>query len=347
MSTATAPARVPGHAWAYAPPAELGFDAEALAAAEAVLREAADGAPYRAVVVRGGEIAAEWLHGMDAETRIIIHSTVKSIHSCLLAIAVEEGRVPSFDSRLADIYPEALDVPEGEGPKSDSWVFPKDRGITLRQLIANTSGYMKDGEEPGRVFHYQTYGMNVLAHAIGRAYGLYDPADPEASRYHELIESRIARPIGASWGYGQRNFELHAKARLGVFGYTQSVETTAHDLARLGLLWCRRGAWGDKRLVPADWLLHATSTSPDILAHGRPEERHYGYGFWSNDHGLLFPGLPRDGFAAWGSNRKTSSLVTWVCPSADLVVALAPVPWFRLDERNAEVLGAIHAAIAN
>ena len=72
-----------------------------------------------------------------------------------------------------------MDVPEGTGPKPGRYAFEKDRDLTFRQLICNVSGYMKPGEEPGKVFNYQTFGMNILCHAIATAYGMYDSRDPQ------------------------------------------------------------------------------------------------------------------------------------------------------------------------
>ncbi|MFO7757317.1 MAG: hypothetical protein R6V26_02375, partial [Roseovarius sp.] len=40
--------------------------------------------------------------------------------------------------------------------------YGKVRRITFRQVIFNTSVYMKPGEEPGEVFHYQSYDLHHL-----------------------------------------------------------------------------------------------------------------------------------------------------------------------------------------
>lgn len=325
--------------------AAAGLDPANLAAARDQIEAAAPGAAYRVVIVRKGRIAAEWCGGIDADERIAIHSAVKSVHASMLGIALAEGRIASPEALLADVYPEALDVPEGRGPKRGSHVFDKDRAITLRQLLANVSGYMKPDERPGVVFHYQTYGMNVLAHAIGRAYGLYDPADPEASRYHELVSDRLRDPLGANWTYHQGNFALAPEARIGVFGYAENISASARDLARLGLMWCRGGKWGERQLVPEAWLHEATATSAELRHHAPLSDQRYGLGFWANDQGGLFPDLPRDLFAAWGSDRKTSSEIIAVVPSRDLVIALAPLPWIALDDaRTAALLARIIAA---
>jgi CubicO group peptidase (beta-lactamase class C family) len=293
---------------------------------------------YRTVIVREGQLVAEWYRGLDREYEARLASATKSVFSCMLAIAVEEGRISSPEARLADIYPEAMDVPVGEGPKEGRYVFEKDRAITLRQLISNTSGYMKPGEEPGTVFHYQTYGMNVLTHAIAKAYGLYDIGDPEGSPgLKTLVEEKLARPIGASWSYYLANFDLHPEARIHIFGYYEGINATALDMARLGWLWRNGGRWKDQQVVPEEWLREATRTAPMIRQHCPREQWQYGYGFWTNDAGELWPSLPRDSFAASGAGHQH----IWVCPSLDLVVVQSPGQWESQSENDGGLLSLI------
>jgi CubicO group peptidase (beta-lactamase class C family) len=274
--------------------------------------------------VRGGGVVAEWNHGVDREEQLWMASAAKSIFSCMLGIAIEEGKIPSADARIADYYPEAMDVPEGEGPKEGRYVFPKDQAITFRQLISNTSGYMKPGEEPGKVFHYQTYGMNILTHAIAKIHGLYDTRDPEGSPgLRQLVDEKLRSPIGATWGYYLANFDLHSRARIHTFGYYDGVTSSALDLARLGWLWRNWGRWEGRQLVPEAWLREATRTAPDIRANCPREQWQYGYAFWTNDHGQLWPSLPRDSYAASGAGSQH----IWVCPSLDMVVVQSPGLW--------------------
>ena len=77
-----------------------------------------------------------------------IASAAKSLYSNILGILVADGTLPSADELVVEHYPELMDVPEGFGPKAERYAFPKDRDITFRQLIGNTSGYMKPGEVP-------------------------------------------------------------------------------------------------------------------------------------------------------------------------------------------------------
>jgi len=332
----------PGEEWECADPVEAGVAADGLEETREWLAERAGETPYRAVIVRGGRLVAEWQQGIGTHDRPDLASAAKSVYSCMLGIAVAEGKVGSAADKVVDYYPQMMDVPEGKGPKPGRFAKPEDRDITFRQLIGNTSGYMKPGETPGSTFHYQTFGMNVLCHAIASAYGRYDSADPEGSPgLGSLIEERIRDPIGGSWEHGYTNFDLPAESLLGIFGYYNQLYASARDMARLGLLWLRGGRWGDAQVAPEDWLAEAVRTAPDIRANCPEDEWCYGYGFWTNDHGKLWPALPRDSFAANGAGRRH----IWVCPSLDLIVTQSPGLYeTQSDEVNRQLLERLTAA---
>ena len=335
----------PGANWEVTTPGEAGMNAEKLAEAKRRLVRDAEGSGdgrYRVVIVRGGRLVAEWNFGLQSEDRLRMASATKSLFSCILGIAIEDGRIESADSRLVDYYPEAMDVPEGAGPKPGRYAFPKDRDITLRQLISNTSGYMKPGEEPGKVFHYQTFGMNALIHATAKAYGLYDATKPEESGYRRLIDDWLRKPIGASWGYYVMNFEHGPEARTNIFGYYDGVASTALDMARLGLLWMNWGRWEQTQVIPEGWLREATKTAPNIVENCPREQWRYGYGFWTNDYGEDFADLPRDSYSAVGAGYQH----IWVCPSLDVVVVQSPGPWESQEARDPVLLKTISEACA-
>jgi len=318
-------AQFPGAQWGTRPASELGLRAGKLEAARKRLCEAVGPeGQFRVCLVRNGFLAAEWNCGLEPDAELGIASAAKSVFSCLLGIAVAEGKIPSADAIVSEYYPEMLEVPEGTGPKPGRSSQPKDAQITFRHLITNTSGYLKPGERPGECFHYQTYGMNVLMHAIGQVYGLYDSSDATGSvGPGELIRERIRDPIGGTWSWRWHNFDLPPAARIGIFGYYTGLMMTCRDMARLGWLWRHGGSWAGRWLVPADWMSLATR-SIRVGRNAPAEEgdgiRTYGHGFWTNDQGLLWPSLPRDSFAAAGAGSQ----LIWVCPSLDLVLAQSP-----------------------
>lgn len=324
----------PTKEWDQLTPIQVGFNPGKLAEAEKWLANQPGGKPYRIVILRYGYLVAEWNRTTKREELVQMASATKSIFSCVLGIAIEEGKIGSADDMLIKYFPEAFDVPEGYGPKPGRYAFAKDREITLRQLITNTSGYMKPEESPGKVFHYQTYGMNVLTHAIAKQYGLYNIADPVSSPgFKILVDRMIKEPLEADWSYYQGNFDLHSNAKINIFGYYDGVSSTALDMARLGWLWCNWGRWKESQLIPEKWLRQASITAPVIRKFAPKDQWKYGHGFWSNDYNQLFPGLPRDSFSAQGAGSQQ----IWVCPSLDLVVVQSP-GLYEKDKENASGL---------
>ena len=122
----------PGKVWEGRPPEELGLSPDKLAAVEPLLKEIAGGGPFRVVIARHGYLVAEWCRGIDVHEQRNQSSATKSYYSCLLGIAVAEGKIPSPDAKVVEYYPEMMDIADGEGPKPGRYAFEKDRTITFR-----------------------------------------------------------------------------------------------------------------------------------------------------------------------------------------------------------------------
>lgn len=310
--------------WQQAAPADVGIDPDKLDAAHQSLKEKLADAHYRVAIVHRGYLVAEWTQGIDATDKIHIASANKSLLSSALGIAIAEGKINSADDLATDYYPELMDIPEGEGPKQGRWAFAANKGITLRHLICNVSGYMKPDEAPGQIFNYQTNGMCILSHAIEKAYGLYDSSDPEGSaKISPLYKEKLADSIGADWDYSSGSQQMHDKARLHIFGWGSAIRTNLSDMARIGWLWCNWGNWDGQQVIPEAWMREATRVAPDILANSPEDTWRYGHGFWTNERGKLWPDLPREGFTSWGAGGHYAIAF----PSHNLVVAMNPTPF--------------------
>jgi CubicO group peptidase (beta-lactamase class C family) len=316
----------PEQQWETISPAESGFQPDKLDLAKEWLHDHLGDQSYRLVIIRGGRLVIEWNHNISREERFPILSASKSVYSNILGLAISENKISTADARVVDYYPEMMEIPEGEGPKPGRYAFEKDRDITFRQLISNTSGYMKPGEDPGKTFHYQTYGMNILIHAIATIYGYYNKADPlNSPGFKQLIEEKLVKQIGVHWEYQLMNFKLHERARLDIFGNFCNICSNALELARLGLLWCNQGRWKDEWIIPQSWMQESVQTASTIREHCPKEQWKYGLGFWTNDHGQLWPQLPPDGFCANGAGGHNVA----VFPERQLVIVQNPGP-----ERN-------------
>jgi len=329
----------PGQNWETKSGSLLGLSEDCLTEALKWVRKQSNGKKHRIVVVRGGFLAAEWQLSIGTDKRLSMASAAKSLYSSILGVSIEEGMIPSVDAKVIDYFPEYLNIKEGEGPKPGRYAKPEDREITFRQLISNMSGYMKPGESPDERFHYQTYGMNILSHAIAKTYGYYDSEHPRRyPGFRKLIDEKIRNPIKGRWKYKYFNFKHPKRAKINIFGNYTVVEANARDMARMGYLWLRWGNWEGKQLIPEDWLKEATQTAPNIRANCPEGQWRYGYAFWVNDQGKLWPNLPRDSYAASGAGQQN----IWVCPSLDLVVVQSPGLYkSQTDSVNSKLLNMI------
>lgn len=317
--------------WETRSPDELGFDTDKLDAVRTWLQEQASDKNYQIGIARYGYLTAEWIQGVEPGKRLSQASAAKSYYSSLLGIIVAEGKLPSPDARVVDYYPEMMDVGEQEGPKPGRYAFEKDRDITFRQLICNVSGYMKPGEEPGKVFHYQTYGMNIFTHAMAKIYGYYDVNNPEGlPGCGRLLEEKLRDPIQGTWTHTYSNFNLWESAKLNIFGYYTQVQTSLQDQLRVGHLWLNYGNWNGTQIIPESYLKEATVTNTFILENEPEENWKYGHGFWCNDHGKQWPDAPRDSFAASGAGAKH----IWMCPRLGLIITQNPGLWDQFKEEN-------------
>lgn len=124
----------------------------------------------------------------------------------------------------------------------------------------------------------------------------------------DYLHQRVLNPVGietASWEPmgGRGSIGPHTKAHTG-------LHISAREMARFGYLMLHSGRWAGRQLVPEWRHAVATRASQDLNPH-------YGYTWWVNSEGSMWPDLPRDAFALAGY----ASSRCFVVPSLDLVVA--------------------------
>ena len=90
----------------------------------------------------------------------------------------------------------------------------------------------------------------------------------------DYLQEKIWQPIGAEadakWLLDAEGFELAH------FGFNAVLR----DYARLGRLLAHDGAWDGRQIIPAQWMIDATTVRPSdgYLAPGKAE-REFGYGY--------------------------------------------------------------------
>jgi CubicO group peptidase (beta-lactamase class C family) len=292
--------------------------------------EALYGGPWVLVVIRHGYLVREWF-GVPAmpQTTYDVWSSTKSATGIAYGLLLDDSRNHRLPNHAQiDLDSKAYSfIPEGY-PLTD----PRKAEITIRQLLTMTSGI--PGEGHGVVGLQVTPGGGEFEIALGRqrdrlggsAARLYaDPGEgwdySDAAFSHlslifkrvtgqeigDFMRDRVFRPIGiqnSSWDLegGGGNIGPHTNAHSG-------LHLSGRDFARLGYLLLHDGNWQGKQIVPKSWLDLATKSSQSL----NPS---YGYTFWVNTDGKLWPGVPMDAFAFMGyaTNR------CYVVPSLDLVV---------------------------
>lgn len=288
------------------------------------------GGPWVIAIVRHGYLVREWFSvpAMLATT-FDVWSCTKSATGIAYGLLLDDSRhhkLPN-DAQIDLDSPAYRYIPEGR-PLTD----PRKEKITLRHLLTMTSGIPGESKgligiavppgggeyevalgmqetrfgfsaakltgDPGTVWHYSDAAFAHLSLIFAKVAG---------QEIGDYMRERVFDPIGiqnVGWDRqgGAGHIGPHTNAHSG-------LRLSARDFARLGYLMARDGAWQGRQIVPRDWIELATRSSLEL-------NRNYGYTFWVNTSGGLWPSLPKDAFAfrGYGSNR------CYIVPSLDLVV---------------------------
>jgi CubicO group peptidase (beta-lactamase class C family) len=242
-------------------------------------------------------------YGRTDRDRLISQSMVKSIAGVLIGIAISEGAIKSVDDTVETYVPGLRGTEYGTTPlrallhMSSGVEFgeEKDNGRDLDRLwidmvrgtgskgtIASIAQFNRRIAAPGTRFYYASIEPDVLGLV------LHSAINRSASDY---LQEKLWKPIGAeadaTWMVDAQGFEVAH----------HGFNAVLRDYARLGRLLACDGAWQGKQIVPAQWMIDATTVraSDAYLAPGRASPGFgYGYLLW------LFPGSRRQ-FALLGA----------------------------------------------
>ena len=290
----------PGSDWAVVDdPAATGWSAGRLAEAQDCAKSIGSAALMAA---HGGRVVLEW---GETARRYNCHSIRKSLLSALIGIAVEDGRI-DLGATL-----EALEIDDRLG------LSATERSATVLDLLQARSGiHHAAGYEsawmrsikpdrfsyaPGMHWCYSNWDFN----ALGTIYRRVTGQDIFAA-FAEAIAAPLAMQDfrAADGSYVPSTVSDHP---------AYPFRMTARDLARFGLLFLRGGRWGDRQVVPRDWVQQSVKPYSDAGPRGA-----YGYMWWVARDEILLPGMlmPDGSYSAQGVGGHYVIVV----PSHDLVV---------------------------
>ncbi len=278
------------------------------------------------IVIKDDKVVYEkYYNGYQRDSIVTSFSSVKSINSAMIGIAIDEGRIGSVNDRITQYLPEL-----------------KGRGLdemTLRDLLMMSSGirYMEDehmfpllgapfsddaltyyypdlqqialrkvthGAEPvGQYMHYNNYHPILEGMILERATGM---------RVAEFLEQKLWQPLGmeypASWSLDSAG---------GFEKMESGLNERAIDAARFGLLFLHNGRWNGQQIISEAWVMESTAPDPS-------DQREW----------LYWPEYPQSGgyyqYHWWGSLRPDGHYdfmaagnfgqYVYVCPQKDLVI---------------------------
>ena len=261
-----------------------------------MLSARAGGKPWGTVILQDGVVVGEaYGDGGSDGTKWEIGSIRKSVCSTLLGAAIAQGRV-SLDTPVHEIWPDILVLGS-----------EKDRGILVRHLATNTSGWMLD-HGPDEQWVYNNAACTAGNVVVGRVFEMAD------DRIAPLVEERIAGPLGLDWDCYHYE-EPFRPGHAGSPGPKLAIDSTLRDLVSFGELWLNEG------------ILDGISVSSDYVKQARTNqcahlEGHYGFWWFTNDGRSLIADAPGDAFYHIGHGREHRRTLFIVVPSLSLVVAI-------------------------
>ncbi len=250
------------------------------------------------LLAKNDQILCEhYQYGRTDRDRLISQSMAKSITAMLMGIAIGEGAIKSLDDAADTYVPGFKDTEYGKTP--------------IRDLLHMSSGVefgeTKDGQRDlNRLWIDMVWGLGPTKGTIDSIVQFNRRIAPPGTKYFyasiepdvlgvvlryavnqslsDYLQEKLWQPIGAeadaAWVVDAEGFEV-------AHGFFNAV---LRDYARLGRLLAHDGVWQGRQIIPAQYMIDATTTRPSdaYLAPGKAMPNFgYGYFFW------LLPGARR------------------------------------------------------
>lgn len=290
------------------------------------------------MIVRRGRIVHSW---GNIDQRFELKSTSKSIGGMALGIAMETN--PNLLSETAQSRLSTFPAPATTG--DPAWPGQ----ITILQLATHTAGFLKEDVytagvgttyaalqyQPGTTWFYSDAGLNWLSEVLTQVFNADLATVLNTEVWTPLglnslaggLDGNAASTIDVKWRDNRYRINPAPGSGTEKRELASGIYANPNAMARIGLLFLRKGLWGSERVLPETFVntvktphpSTATAVIPPVLAADFPNATtNYGVLWWTNATGML-ANVPRDAFWAWGLG---DSLIV-VIPSLDIVAVRA------------------------
>lgn len=313
------------HGWAKVEASTVGMTQGGLDAAQGVATTVpADINPAgggSGMIVRHGQLVHLW---GDIDVKVDMKSVTKSMGGVVLGLAMAQKNV-TLANKGIEFMPTFGTPPATNATRAQA--------VTIGQLATHTAGFQKaDGNftaelifDPGTKWSYSDAGLNWLADALTTVY-----QEDLAAVAQREVWSKIGLNPGngtddVSW---RSNDHRLPPIRNGIQfrELASGINANTNAMARVGLLFLRKGKWNGTQVLSEDFALTKVRTplpenkdlpvevdKPGQVFSNAPND--YGVLWWTNKSKTM-ANLPADTFWAWGLGEE----LIVVIPSLDLVI---------------------------
>lgn len=219
------------------------------------------------IIIKGDKVVYEkYFNGYDKDSVETSFSSVKSLDSLMVGMAIEAGYIQSVKDPIADYIPEfkgtqleditienllmmrsKIKYEEGFAWFTDdakTYYMPDMRDLALNHISV-------DPDYHGQ-FHYNNYHPLLLGIILERAAGMH-----VADYFQKKIWDKVGAQFDASWS-------LDSKAS-GFEKMESGLNFKSIDYAKIGSMLLHKGVWNGNKVVGEDWLKRST-IAPEPLA---------------------------------------------------------------------------------
>ena len=257
----------------------------------------------------GPDIVLQYFRNNKSKDKLHkVNSCTKSITSCLIGIAFEQGLISNLDTPIVNYFP--------------SLQHDKDirkQRITIDHLLSMSAGFdwPELGEWDGwpHMIHSPNWVNYILERPLNAEPGERMNYNSGCSHLLLSILQKVSRMSAKDFAIKYlfsilniKDFIWHVDPQgvnIGGFGLHMSIE----DMQKFGYFYLNKGCWGKRQLLSEEWI--SNSTKPKYLTY--EDIGYYGHHWWVSDESL-----DRSFYFAMGLGGQ------YICadPSRNIVITL-------------------------